>query len=64
MVQHTGGRKKGKLCFSKTSLKTAINHLIENCCFNIGKVTINQAIGIPLGIDPAPFWANIFLYPY
>ena len=23
-----------------------------------------QAIGIPMGIDPAPFWANLFLYQY
>ena len=23
-----------------------------------------QVIGIPMGIDPAPFWANLFLYQY
>ena len=23
-----------------------------------------QAVGIPMGIDPAPFWANIFLYQF
>ena len=25
---------------------------------------MRQAIGIPMGIDPAPFWANLFLYTY
>ena len=57
-------KTKGGLRFSKTSLETAINHLIGNCYFNIGNVTMKQAIGIPMGIDPAPFWANLFLYSY
>ena len=25
---------------------------------------MKQDIGIPMGIDPAPFWANLFLYTY
>ena len=25
---------------------------------------MRQAIGIPMGIDPAPFWANLYLYTY
>ena len=25
---------------------------------------MKQAIGIPMGIDPAPFWTNLFLYSY
>ena len=65
IVQHTegGGEKtKGRLEFSKTSLKTATNHLIENCYFNVGSVAMKEAISIPLGIDPAPFWANLFLH--
>ena len=41
-------------------LEATINHLIENCYFNNGK----QAIGIPVGINPAPFWVNHFLYSY
>ena len=23
---------------------------------------LKQYIGIPMGIDPSPFWANLFLY--
>ena len=25
---------------------------------------MRQVVGIPMGIDPAPFWANLFLYKY
>ena len=50
--------------FTKTSLKAAISHLITNCYFVVGNIIMRQAIGIPMGIDPAPFWANLFLYTY
>ncbi len=56
-------RKKG-VSFSKASLKIAVSHLIENCYFTVGNLVTKQAIGIPMGIDPAPFWANLFLYTY
>ena len=59
-----GKKTKGGLSFSKTLLKRAINHLIENCYFNVGNVAIKQAIGIPMGIDQAPFLENLFLYSY
>ena len=50
--------------FTKNSLKVAVKHLIENCYFTVGNTVLRQAIGIPMGIDPAPFWANLFLYAY
>ena len=57
--------KKGVgVCFSKGVLKTALSHLIQNCYFTVGNIGMRQAIGIPMGIDPAPFWANLFLYSY
>ena len=43
-------------------LKTALNHLIENCYFNVGNVTTKQELGIWMGIEPAPFWANLFIF--
>ena len=58
-MEHTGGRKKW-FGFSKTSLKTAVNYLVENCYFNDGNVAMKQAICIPMRIDTAPFWATIF----
>ena len=58
------GRKSKKKCFTKHSLKQALNHLITNCYFTVGNIVMRQKIGIPMGIDPAPFWANLFLYTY
>jgi len=55
--------KKG-VSFSKAALKIAVSHLIENCYFTVGNTIMKQEIGIPMGIDPAPFWANLFLYTY
>ena len=46
---------------SKTDLKTAVKYLITECHFTVGNVVFSQVIGIPMGIDPAPFWANLFL---
>ena len=57
-------KNKKNVSFSKASLKTAISHLIENCYFTVGNKVLKQTIGIPMGIDPAPFWANLFLYTY
>ena len=56
--------KSGKSFFTKNSLKSVVKQLIENCYFNIGNLLLSQIIGIPMGIDPAPFWANLFLYTY
>ena len=30
----------------------------------VGISLLTQKIGIPVGIEPAPFWANIFLHTY
>ena len=57
-------KPKSSISFSKSSLKTAVKHLIKNCFFKAGNVVMCQVIGIPMGIDPAPFWANLFLYQY
>ena len=50
--------------FTRHSLKAAVKHLVQNCYFTVGNVVLRQAIGIPMGIDPAPFWANLFLYRF
>ena len=46
---------KDKRFFTKSSLADAINFLIKNCFFTIGNMIFKQDIGIPMGIDPAPF---------
>ena len=62
---HTGEKKsKDNVAFSKSTLKTSLKHLIQNCYFMVGNSLLRQKIGIPMGIDPASFWANFFLYTY
>ena len=41
-----------------------MKHLIENCYFTVGQTVLRQAIGILMGIDPAPFLVNLYLYNY
>jgi len=48
--------------FTKDDIKLAITHLIKECYFTVGNSL--QTIGIPMGIDPAPFWANLYLYKF
>lgn len=50
--------------FTKQGLKDHVSFLISKCFFTIGNLVFKQDIGIPMGIDPAPFWANLFLYFY
>ena len=59
-----GKKSKGSTGYTRHSLKVAVKHLIQNCFFTVGNSVLRQAIGIPMGIDPAPFWANLFLYAY
>ena len=50
------------VCFDKLTLKKAVAYLLENCYFTVGNALFRQLIGIPMGSDPAPFFANLFLY--
>ena len=42
----------------------ALKYLLDNCHFKCGNKLFKQVIGIPMGSDPAPFFANLFLYCY
>ena len=50
--------------FSKPLFKEALEYLMNNCNFTFGNKIFRQVIGIPMGSDPAPFMANLFLYHY
>ena len=50
--------------FSIKSLKLAVRFLVSECHFTLGNLVFTQVIGIPMGIDPAPFWANLYLYEF
>ena len=50
--------------FSIQSLKLSVRFLVSECHFSFGNLVFTQVVGIPMGIDPAPFWANLYLYHY
>ena len=53
-----------KIVFTKDKIKKALAYLMSNCYFTVGSHVFRQIIGIPMGSDPAPFMANLFLYFY
>jgi hypothetical protein len=60
----SGTAANGNRVYSKEKIKLAIRYLVENCFFKVGGLLFRQTIGIPMGSDPAPFLANLFLYVY
>ena len=56
--------KKDSFVFTKESIKSAITYLIKNSYFKFGGKLFRQDIGIPMGSDPAPAFANLFLFHY
>ena len=56
--------KSGKSTLSRNDLKFLVRYLITNTYCIVGNLMIRQSIGIPMGIDPAPFWANLYLHRY
>ena len=56
--------KHGENSFTKNDIKMLVKHLISETYFQVGNKLFRQCIGIPMGIDPAPFWANLYLFFY
>ena len=59
-----GKSRSSSNAFTKESVINAVSFLIRNCYFKFGDKLFRQDIGIPMGSDPAPFFANLFLYHY
>jgi len=57
-------KSQGHNSFSRNKIKKLIIHLIKQCYFQFANLVLRQVIGIPMGIDPAPLWANLYLYWY
>ena len=57
-------RTKQETSFTKEQVKMMVDHLVTQAFFTFGNLVFLQTIGIPMGIDPAPFWANLYLYHY
>ena len=56
--------KHGNDSYTKNQIKMLVKHLILETYFQIGDMLFRQCIGIPMGIDSAPFWANLYLHFY
>ena len=41
-----------------------IDYIVDNAIFSAGNMAFRQVIGIPMGTDPAPFMANLYLFYY
>ena len=49
---------------NKDTLKRITSHLIKESFFKVGNKVFKQHIGIPMGLDPSPFFANLYLHRY
>ena len=55
-------KKRGHhFVLTKSLLKEAKKFLLHNCFFTIGNIIMIQIIGIPMGSEPAQFFADLFL---
>ena len=50
--------------YAKEKVKEVLSFVMKNAHFKINNQVFQQVIGIPMGSDPAPFIANLFLYFY
>ena len=53
-----------KFKFTADVIHECCEFLINNAYFRVGNAIFRQVIGIPMGSDPAPFFANLFLSHY
>ena len=79
-LKTVGGNRKyltvdGKKCYfantnkipqsyTKAQIHMMVEDLITQSFFSFGNLVFQQCIGIPMGIDPAPFWANLYFYHF
>ena len=59
-----GGNKVSKDIVNKEMIFNMIETIIDNAFFTFGTRVYRQSTGIPMGIDPAPQMANLYLYWY
>ena len=50
--------------FDINSLIEAIDFLLDNCYFTLGSYIFRQLIGVPIGVSPGPYIANLVLFYY
>ena len=55
---------KGHIILTKEKVLKLLRYMIDNSFISFKGKLFRQWIGIPMGIDPAPFMANLFLHFY
>ena len=55
---------QASVVYTKESIREAVKYLLDECYFKLGDKLFRQKIGIPMGSDPAPAFANLFLFHY
>ena len=48
--------------FDEESLNHTIDFILDNSYFSMGNITFRQIIGVPIGVNPGPFIANLTLF--
>ena len=56
--------RSSRSSYDKDKIMKAVKYLLDNCYFKFGNRLFRQIVGIPMGSDPAPYFANLFLYRY
>ena len=56
----TNTQQKHRLPLNKTSLKLAINYLLDNSYLSLGSMYLSQSSEIPIWSDPTPLWQTYF----
>ena len=60
----TSNKSQNKVSFSRIQFIEVVEFLIDNSYFKCGNLVMKQNIGIPMGTDPGPDFANLFLHFY
>ena len=54
--------RQGTSKFDASSLKDSLKFLLEHSYFSVGSVCFQQLNGVPIGVDCAPYIANLTLF--
>ncbi len=59
-----GKRTRKEDLYSKEDIFKMLDFIIDGSYLAVGNFVFRQQVGIPMGTDPAPFMANLYLYSY
>ena len=54
--------RSGTMFFTSKTLIDSVNFLVDNAYFSFGENVFKQLVGIPIGVDPGPYVANLTLW--